>query len=69
MAEWLRVKDRDTGHKFSIQKSVVDADPDVFQVLKQDALDHNGEPLPPEYADQTPAPSGQKATDNTSKES
>ena len=64
--EYERVKDRTSGHKFSIVKSAAEADPDAYQILKQDAVDHNGQPLPPEYGD-SPAPSGQKATD-TAKE-
>jgi hypothetical protein len=45
----IRVKVKDTGHKFTTRQSVVDADPDTYQVLKQDAVDHNGAVLPPEY--------------------
>lgn len=68
MPEWVRVKDKSTNHKYSVVASVVDADPEAFQVLKQPATDVAGDPLPPEYADKNPAPSGQTATDTTPKE-
>lgn len=45
--EYVRVKDKSTGHKFSVIASAVD--PDAYQVLKQDAVDHVGDPLPPEF--------------------
>lgn len=48
MPTYVRVKDKDTGHKFSVIASAVDED--AMQVLKQDAVDISGEPLPPEYA-------------------
>jgi hypothetical protein len=41
--EWIRVRDKETGHHYSV--SVVD--PDIHQELKQPALDANGSPLPP----------------------
>lgn len=62
--DWVRVKAKDSGHKFSMIRSAAEADPDAFQILKQDAVDHNDQPLPPEFPD-SPAPtSGQKATDS-----
>lgn len=51
MPEWTRVKDKTTGHKFSVISSAVDED--AMTVLKQDAVDIAGEPLPPEYAEQS----------------
>lgn len=68
MPEWVRVKDKSTNHKYSVVASVVDANPEAFQVLKQDATDAGGDPLPPEYASKSPATSGQTATDTTTKE-
>ena len=64
MPEYLRVKDKSTGHKLSVIASVA-ADEDAYQVLKQDAVDIAGDPLPPEYATSSPASSGHPATDNT----
>jgi hypothetical protein len=64
MPEYLRVTVKDTKHKLSLLKSVVDANPDAYNVLKQDAVDVAGEPLPPEHH----TDNGQTAT-TTSKES
>lgn len=65
MTEYVRVKDKSTGHKLSVIKSTVDADQagesPAFQVLKQDAVDVGGNPLPPEYAEPDNT-SGQSAT-------
>lgn len=41
-AEWVRVKDKSTGHEYSV--AVVD--PDAHEVLKKDAADMYNEPLP-----------------------
>ena len=55
---WLRVTDRDTGHKYSIRPSQLPHG--NYTVLKQDASDPlTGEPLPHEYAE---ADSSQGAT-------
>lgn len=59
MPDYLRVKDKTTGHKFSIIASAFD--PEAQTELKQDATDVAGNPLPPEYAEQ--------AAGNTKKES
>lgn len=66
-AQWIRVKDKTTGHKLSVVASVAEADPDAYQVLKQDAVDHNGQPLPPEFADS--GSSSSSAPTTTPKES
>ncbi len=50
MSERVRVKDKATGHKYSELASVVEANPDAYQVLKQDA-EVNGEVVPPEFAE------------------
>jgi hypothetical protein len=62
--DYVRVKDKTSGYHLTLVRSAAEADPDAYQILKQDAVDHNDQPLPPEF----PAPSGQKATDNTPKE-
>jgi hypothetical protein len=51
--EFVRVKDKSTGHKFSVVASAVDESAQI--VLKQDAVDVGGDPLPPEYAEKTGA--------------
>lgn len=45
---FVRVTDLDTGHKVSIPASAVPHG--NYRDLKADALDANGDPLPPEYA-------------------
>lgn len=62
MSEYVRVKVKDTGHRLSLRKSTVDANPDAFQVLKQDAVDHVGDPLPAEHATESLSSNGQTAT-------
>lgn len=64
-AEWVRVKDKSTGHKLSVVASVAETDPDAYQILKQDAVDHVGQPLPPEFNDGTQS----SASTTTNKES
>lgn len=63
-ATWARVKDRSTGHKLSVVASVAD-DTDAYELLKEDAVDHVGQPLPPEFA----KPSKSSASTTTNKES
>lgn len=60
MATFVRVKDKTTGHTYSIADTAVDSD--QHTVLKADAVDTNGRPLPPEYAET-------KSSKSTSKES
>lgn len=63
MPEYLRVKDKSTGHEFSVIASAVDEE-SMQVVLEKDAADHTGEPLPPEYATKSLSsntPSGQQA--------
>ena len=61
------VKDKGTGHKYAELVSVVESNPDAYQVLKSDPVDAAGRLVAPEFATDSPAPSGQKAT--TEKES
>lgn len=70
MPDYVRVKDKSTGYHLTLVRSAAEADPDAYQILKQDAVDHNDQPLAPDFEPGTksPAPSGQKATDNTNKE-
>lgn len=64
MPEFVRVRDRSTGHKFTVVASAAAAE-SAYQVLKDDAVDVTGEPLPPEYAAteslSSPTTSGQSA--------
>ena len=53
MPEYVRVKDKDTGHKLTVLAQEAEANADAYQVLKQDAVDHNGDPLAPEFSEST----------------
>jgi hypothetical protein len=59
MPDYVRVKDKSTGHRFTVLAAEAENNPDAYQVLKQDAVNVNGDPLEPEYA--TATNSGQKA--------
>lgn len=52
---WVRVSDKDTGHKLSVRESALPHG--NYAVLKQDATDLGGDPLPPEHKDATASPS------------
>lgn len=43
---YVRVRDKETGHHVSINKTRFDANPDLWQLLKQPATDSAGHPLP-----------------------
>ena len=45
--DWVRVTDKDTGHKLSIRRSSLPHG--NYTELKQDAVDFAGDPLPPEF--------------------
>lgn len=63
MPEFVRVRDRSTGHKFTVVASAAAAE-SAFQVLKDEAVDVTGEPLAPEYAPESlssESTDGQKA--------
>lgn len=47
MPDYVRVTDQDTGHKLSIRESAVSHG--HYRVLKADAVDLAGDPLPPEH--------------------
>lgn len=63
MPEYVRVSDKSTGHHYSVLAAEVESNPDAYRVLKQPAVDHNGDPLPGEIPEST----GQQAT-TTNKE-
>lgn len=61
---WVRVTDKDTGHKRTVRES--DVPHGNYTVLKADAVDAVGDPLPPEFNTVKPLSStnsGQTATD------
>lgn len=49
MAEYVRVRDKETGHHYSVTRERFERTPDLWQELKQDATDSVGEPLPQKY--------------------
>lgn len=61
MPEYVRVRDKDTGYHSTVPKDGLHLG--NYQVLKQDATDLNGEPLPVDY---TPG-STDTSTDTTKK--
>lgn len=72
MTEFVRVTDKETGHRYSVPRSLYESTPNLYRELKQPATDRAGRPLPPEYhktSDAAPA-SDQEAGDtaNTEKE-
>ena len=44
----LRVRDQATGHRYTTAETVVEAEPDRYQVLDLPAVDDAGRPLPPD---------------------
>lgn len=47
MSKYVRVLDKDTGHKLSVFEAEVSHG--NYSVLSVDAVDSNGDPLPPEF--------------------
>lgn len=57
--EWVRVKDKDTGHKLSVRESEIPHG--NYDVLKQPAVDEaTGLVLEPEFAGDSAAPAAKK---------
>lgn len=61
MPEYVRVRDKETGHHVSILRSQFEAEAEFWQELKQDATDAGGAPLPPKYKTTVSAEAGKKA--------
>ena len=49
MTDFVRVRDKETGHHYSVPRSRFVATPELWQELKQPATDRGGDPLPPKY--------------------
>lgn len=50
MTDFLRVKQKGTGHELTLPSEHVEAaDDGAYQVLKKPAVDEGGTPLPPKY--------------------
>lgn len=66
MSDYVRVTDKDTGHKLSVLASAVPHG--NFTVLKADAVDQAGDPLPPEFHAVKPLSSNSGQQADTEKE-
>ena len=49
MPEYVRVRDKETGHHYSIPRSRYDRDPDLYAPLKSPATHTNGEIVAPKH--------------------
>ena len=49
MSNYVRVRDKESGHHYTVSRSRFDTNPDLWQELKQPATDSAGTPLPPKY--------------------
>lgn len=61
MTDYVRVRDKETGHHYSLPRDRFDSSPDLWTELKQDATDSAGDPLPPKYKTSVSADSDTKA--------
>ena len=72
MPEYVRVRDKETGHHLSIPRAQFEREGDVWQELKQPATDAAGEPLPPKYhtsvSSETEKKASQPAATSSNKE-
>ncbi|VXC08684.1 hypothetical protein [Aeromicrobium sp. 9AM] len=49
MTNFVRVRDNETGHEYSVAESRFDLEPDLFTKLDKPATDPTGEPLPAKH--------------------
>lgn len=61
MPDYIRVRDKETGHHVSILRSQFDRNPDAWSELQQPATFGDGSPRPVKYKTSV----DQKAADNT----
>ncbi len=54
MTEFIRVRDKNTGHEYTVSAAL--ADNDAYERLDKVAVDPNGNPFPPVYAHEPEAP-------------
>lgn len=71
MAEYVRVRDRETGHHVSIPRARFESNRELWQELKQPAADAGGTLLPPKYKTSVSTEADKKAGESadTKKES
>lgn len=61
MPEYVRVRDKETGHHLSVLRSHFDLAPEAFVELKQDATYADGTPVPPKYKTTVSTETGKSA--------
>ena len=49
MTDYVRVRDTVTGHHITVAAALAGRHPKRYAVLRQDATDADGRPLPPKY--------------------
>lgn len=49
MTDFVRVKDNETGHEYSVTQERFDYSPDDFTKVDKAATNSAGDPLPPKY--------------------
>lgn len=60
MSEYVRVRDKETGHHYTVTRERCDASPDLWQVLEQPATDPSGDVRPPTYKTTVAAAAAEK---------
>ena len=60
MPEYVRVRDKDTGHHYSVTRDRYDRSPELWQELKQPATLPNGQPRPQKYKTTVAASASEK---------
>lgn len=63
--EWVRVKEKGTGDHWTVSKQEAETNPDAYVVLKQDAVNANGDPLPAETPESTSSGAGSSGSGNS----
>jgi hypothetical protein len=62
MPDYVRVRDKETGHHYTITRERYDRTPELWQELKQPATTRNGDPLPPKYKTTVSTEAAKKAS-------
>jgi hypothetical protein len=60
MSEFTRVRDKASGHKYSVATAVAENTDGLEILSSEDATDSNNRPLPPEYAEAKSSTSSSK---------
>ena len=65
MPEYLRVKQKDTGHELSVTKAMYDFAPDAYEVLDKPATDAGGNPNRAKHKTTVAKAAAKRATKST----